>query len=394
MLYESYVREYARLFRTFDRNMWNYEDGCVLIGLQAMYEATGDRFYYDAICSFMDRYIEADGSIRGYDSSEYNLDRIPNGRVLFLLYRTTGERRYRVAATHLMDQLRAQPRVKAGNYWHKAIYPDQVWLDGLYMALPFYALYERDFGSGDGYEDIVSQFESVMRHLYDDASGLCYHAWDESRKIFWADKRTGLSPNFWSRSIGWFLMAAADVYELLPSDRQPLKDRLFAVWKKAMDGMLAYQDAESGMFYQLTALKDEPGNYLETTGTLMTAFSSLKGVRFGLFPEGYAEAAMKALLGTESRKFVFKDGYLSLDGMCVGAGLGPDGNFKRDGSVRYYLSEAVVPDEQKGAGVAMMAYAEYLKAQSAGALLQDYPKVRIFKKKYPAILPTDPDFVP
>lgn len=394
MLYESYVREYARLFRSFDRDMWNYEDGCVLIGLQDMYEATGNEFYFDCIKSFMDKYIRADGSIRGYDMQEFNLDRIPNGRVLFLLYRKTGDERYRIAAGHLMEQLEKQPRVKAGNFWHKAIYPDQVWLDGLYMGLPFYTLYENDFASGSRYEDIVSQFESVMEHLYDEKAHLCYHAWDESKKIFWCDKNTGLSPNFWSRSIGWYLMACADVYEFIPEDQKEYRDRIAAVFRKSIDGMLEYQDEESGMFYQLTSLKDLEGNYLETTGTLMTAYAALKGVRLGLFDNSYAIKGVKALLGTESREFVFSNGKLALHGMCVGAGLGPDGNFKRDGSTGYYLSEEVVHDEQKGAGVAMMAYSEYLKAQKLSLIPEDYPSVEIFKKKYKAILPTDPDFIP
>ena len=395
MIYERYLKEYANLFRNTDRNMWNYEDGCVLIGLLAMYEATGEDFYFEALKRFTDRYIEEDGTIRKYDVEEYNLDFIPAGRVLFSLYDKTGEKKYRTAIETLQDQLRRQPRTKCGSFWHKGIYPYQVWLDGLYMGLPYYMTYENAYGGGAHYDDVMLQFRNARKYLYDTKTHLYYHAWNESRDIFWADKETGLSPNFWTRAIGWYLMALADVYGLMPASQTAYREELAALWREAIDGMLEWQDADSNLFYQLPALPDEPGNYLETSGSLMVAYSLLKGARLGvLTEERYRRAGEAILTGIELRQFTVHGDSVSLGGICKGAGLGPDGNFKRNGTVKYYLSEEVVCDEQKCVGVCMMAYAEYLRARDAGVLAADFPKVKVFDKTYDPILPTDPNFKP
>lgn len=393
MLYDRYLHQYASVFSHTDRNMWNYEDGCVLIGLLALYRATDDSYYYDMLKRFIDRYIDEDGNIRCYEMEQYNLDFIPTGRVLFELYAHTGEEKYRTAIETLEGQLRRQPRTECGSFWHKAIYPYQVWLDGLYMGLPFYTAYEVQFDNGELLDDVMRQFRNVRAHLYDEKTGLYFHAWDESRKAFWADPQTGLSPNIWLRALGWYLMALADVYELFPARRTEDRQELAALWREAIDGMLRWQDADSGLFYQLPALPDAPGNYLETSGSLMVAYSLLKGVRLGvLHGEEYRRRSEQILLGIALRQFTFHNNQLSLGGMCKGAGLGPEGNLRRDGSVAYYLSEDVVADEQKGTGVCMMAYAEYLRALRADTLAADYPQVGIFTKAYDPILPDDPKF--
>lgn len=393
MLYERYLRQYATQFRKTDRDMWNYEDGCVLIGLQALYNATGDEFYYDALKTFTDRYIAEDGSIRKYNMAEYNLDYIPAGCVLFSLYARTRQQRYRIPIETLQTQLRRQPRTSVGSFWHKGIYPNQVWLDGLYMGLPYYALYESTFGDGAHFEDILLQFRNARKYLRDETTGLYYHAWNETRDVFWADPETGRSPNFWSRAIGWFLMAMADVYALLPPDHTAQRAELAALWREAIDAMLQWQDPDSGLFYQLPALPNEPGNYLETSGSLMVAYSLLKGARLGVLAgERYRRLGEQIMVGIELRQFSVHGGQVQLGGMCKGAGLGPAGNLRRNGTVAYYLSEDVVADEQKGVGVCMMAYAEYLLARKAGVLAADFPRVEIFTKEYDPILPDDPKF--
>lgn len=390
LVLERYLKRYAQAFAKTDRDMWNYEDGCVLIGLMALYEATGEESYFQAVKTFMDRYILADGTIRRYDMSAWNVDMIPSGRALFPLYARTGDMRYRAAIETLMEQLRGQPRTKTGSFWHKAIYPNQVWLDGLYMALPFYTMYENAFG-GSGYGDIALQFENVRKTLFDEKERLHYHAWNETRDVFWADKKTGLSQNFWSRAIGWHLMALVDVYGLMPETQQQHRETLAALFREAMDGMLLYQDGESGLFYQLTALPDLAGNYLETSASLMVAYALLKGVRLGVLIDArYQNAAEAVLFGIMTRKMAFSNGRLSLTGICKGAGLGPEGNFKRDGSAAYYLSEEVVCDEQKGVGVCMMAYAQWLlRSREAGGAVPDYPTVQIFTKAYDPIMPAE-----
>ena len=386
MIVEYYLNEYAKEFAKTDRNLWNYEDGCVLIGLEALYEATGREDYLSAIRAFIDRYISEEGAIRLYDPEEYNVDYIPAGRVLFALYEATGETRYRNAIESLMGQLRHQPRTAHGSFWHKKIYPHQVWLDGLYMALPFYALYEGHFGDR-AYDDILLQFENARRFLYDEEEKLYIHAYSDTKDAFWADPQTGRSPNFWTRSIGWLLMAYADVYALLPDDH-PGKERLAQLWREAMDGMLLRRDSRSGLFMQLPALPDMQGNYPETSGSLMVAYSLLKGARMNVFEsERYARIGMEILMQVEQRQFVLREDGLHLGGICKGAGLGPEGNTRRDGSAAYYLSEEVVEDEQKGVGVLMMASAEGLRVlagkQSVG------PQVSIFKKPYDPIMPEE-----
>ena len=394
MLYERYLRAYAEQFRKTDRNMWNYEDGCVLIGLRAMYQATGDNFYLNALRSFTDRYIEVDGNIRNYVAAEYNLDYIPAGCVLYTLYDKTCEPRYRKAIETLEEQLRHQPRTPCGSFWHKAIYPNQVWLDGLYMGLPFHANYAIRFGDESALDDIMLQFRNARKYLYDEKTGLYYHAWNETKDVFWADPKTGLSPNFWTRAIGWYLMALADIYGMIPDNRTDLIDEMAALWKEAIDGMLRWQEKDSGLFYQLPALPNEKRNYLETSGSLMVAYSLLKGARLDVLTEPeYRAAGEKILVGIELRKFTVHDGKVELHGICKGAGLGPTGNLSRNGTVDYYLSEDVVHDEQKGVGVCMMAYAEYLQAKQAGALTDDFPKVEIFNKEYDPIMPGDPAFI-
>ncbi len=390
MIYEHYLRAYAQRFAALERNMWNYEDGCVLIGLHALAEATGDDYYIEALQAFTDRYITEDGEIRCYRMEEYNIDFIPAGRVLFYLYEKTGEIKYRQAIEKLEEQLRHHPRTNSGNFWHKKIYPYQVWLDGLYMGQPFYIAYENLFGDGSNYDDIMNQFRNVKKHLYDENTHLYYHAWDESRKSFWCDKETGLSAGFWTRAIGWYLMALADVYDLMPEERTADREELAREWKTALDGMLEWQDERSGLFYQVPNLPDKEGNYLETSGSFMVAYSLFKGTRLGVLQdEKYGHLGKKIMLGIEFYRFYMKNDSICLGGICKGAGLGPEGNFRRDGSVEYYLSEEVVSDEQKGAGVCMMAYAEYLRYNQNCKSAKEYPKVNIFNKGYDPIMPDE-----
>ena len=367
MIFERYIYNYMHRFDQLDRLFWNYEDGCVLIGAQAMYEATGDEYFFHSIKSFIDRYVSSAG-IKYYDQTEYNIDKIPSGRVLYLLCQKTGRKEYRAAIETLMDQLRAHPRTESGSFWHKKIYPGQIWLDGLYMGLPFYMLYENNYGTGAGYADVIRQFRNARACLYNEDKKVYYHAYDEKKQMFWADRETGLSANVWSRAMGWYLMALADCYELMPAKQEEYRNELAGLWQEAMDGMLLYQEEKSGLFYQLTLLPEEPGNYLETSASAMVAYSLLKGSRLGVFAdEVYQVRAERILLGLQTNMFFAESGKLELGGMCVGAGLGPEDNLKRDGSIGYYLAEPVVKDEQKGVGAVMMAYSEWLKLQLSAA---------------------------
>lgn len=361
MTAEIYIDQYIDGFSKLDRGFWNYEDGCMLTAIEAMFEATGEPRYETAIRTFLDRYVCEDGSLLWYDPEEYSLDKVPSGRALLFLYRRTGQERYRVAAGHIMEQLRNQPRTVSGSFWHKKIYPGQIWLDGLYMAAPFYLMYSRELSGGQNDRDVMKQFENARRFLYDSRAHLYIHAYDEDRKQFWADPVTGKSANYWSRAQGWYLMALADCCETLNRDGKEWR-YLSELWREAIEGILPCQDKESSLFFQLTALRDEPGNYLETSASAMMAYSLMKGAALGVLEDSCFGKGADILMSLEAEKMSFRNGRLHLDGICAGAGLGPQGRMDRDGSVRYYLSEAVVSDEQKGVAAFIMAYSQWLKS--------------------------------
>ena len=343
---------------------WNYIDGCMITALLAMSDITGDKRYFDFAESFIDWFVLEDGTIRTYERSKYNLDDINEGRVLFPLYEKTGKEKYKKAAENLYQQIREQPRTFEGNFWHKAIYPNQVWLDGLYMAQPFYALYVKNFGDGD-YSDILSQIENVRSHMFDAQKKLCYHGYDASRKAFWADPVTGLSKNFWLRSIGWFSVAMADLCEILPAGEG--KTRLQEIFKELMEGAAAYADEETGMYWQVPDQGGREGNYLETSGSSMLAYAMLKGARLGILDKEYAAKGEKTFRGIVEKYLSFTDGTLNLGGICLVAGLGPEDNRRRDGSYEYYISEPVVENDAKGVAPFVLCYTEIKRLPQSGS---------------------------
>lgn len=359
-MFEAYFKKYLEDFAANPKPVWNYEAGVTLLGAKVMYEITGDEYYYEKIVGHMDHYILPDGTIRYLDLNERNLDRINSGKILFYLYERTGEERYKIALDTLMDLVHKHPRTSTGNFWHKEIYPYQIWLDGLYMCLPLYLEYETKYNNKENYNDVYSQMANVRKLMYDDKTKLYFHAYDEKKVMIWADKQTGLSHNFWLRSIGWHLMALIDLYEI-SSEEVFEQHKQYAIWfKEALRGVLAYQDPKSKLFYQLIALPDEPGNYLETSGTAMIAYSILKAVRLGVLQEEkYRPIGEEILSELLRQKLVCENGEMHLTGICLVAGLGPKD--ERDGSIAYYLSEPIVSDEVKGVGATALAYGELLK---------------------------------
>ena len=273
---------------------WNYIDGCMLNALLTLSEITGEAVFADFVETFVDSFVGEDGTIRTYDPAKYNLDDINEGRVLFPLYRKTGREKYRLAADRLAEQLKDQPRTWEGNFWHKRIYPDQVWLDGIYMAQPFRALYARELGDRD-YSDIVHQIETVRRRMFDPEKGLYYHGYDASKTIFWADPTTGCSKHFWLRAIGWFATALADLMEIV--DDPAALDGLRPVFTELMAGIAPYAEADTGMYYQVVDQGAREGNYLETSGSSMIAYAMLKGARLGVLSQEYAILGKKTFDG-------------------------------------------------------------------------------------------------
>lgn len=337
---------------------WNYIDGCMMTSLYSLYKLTGERKYLGFVDNFVDYYVSEDGSILGYDAETYNLDNINEGRVLFDLYAETGKEKYKKAIELLFRQLEKQPRTAYGNFWHKKIYPEQVWLDGLYMAQVFYTRYETEFNRGGGYADIVRQFRNVYNNMYDRDKKLYYHGWDCTKKAFWSDPSTGLSKSFWLRAIGWFTVGLVDTISYFNCSSPNLKAELITMFRKTVEGLEQYIDPEKDMFWQVVDKAGEEGNYLETSGSAMIAYAMMKGARLGYADRRFAALGERVFNGICREYLAETDGGLNLGGICLMAGLGPEDNKRRDGSYEYYISEPKVENDAKGTGPFVMAYTE------------------------------------
>ena len=338
---------------------WNYIDGCMITALLCAYELTGEKKYFDFAESFIDYYVDDNGSIRGYSQERFNLDDINEGRVLFDLYKKTGKEKYKKAIFLLMDQLKKQPRTVTGNFWHKMIYPNQIWLDGLYMAQVFYLRYQKEFGNGD-YSDTVSQFQNVRKYMFDEKKKLYYHGMDCSKTVFWADERTGRSKSFWLRAIGWFLISLVDCIDYIDDDN--VRSKLSELFAEAIDGIAQYADPETGMFWQVVDCGGRKGNYLETSGSSMVAYAMMKGARLGVINKKYTEQGKKTFDGICNKYLkLSSEGEMNLGGICLVAGLGPDDNRRRDGSYEYYISEPVVENDAKGVAPFVLCYTEVMR---------------------------------
>lgn len=335
---------------------WTYELGVVLKGEEAVWLRTGDGKYFRDIQQSMDRFIEEDGTIRTYRQDEYNIDNILLGRVLLTLFKVTGKDKYRIAASRLRDQLRTHPRTKEGGFWHKQIYPNQMWLDGLYMGAPFYAEYAATFGDPAAFDDIANQFVWMEQHARDARTGLLYHGWDESRKERWSDPATGRSPNFWGRAMGWYAMALVDTLDHFPPNH-PRRAELVAILKRVATAVEKYQDRSSGLWYQVLDRATSPGNYLESSAACMFVYALAKGVRNGYLPATFFKVAQKGYDGMLARFIKTRpNGDVDLEGTVSVAGLG--NKPYRDGSYEYYLSEKVVTNDPKGVGSCLMTLTE------------------------------------
>ncbi|MBE6350181.1 MAG: glycosyl hydrolase family 88 [Spirochaetaceae bacterium] len=344
--------------RSGRKSGWDYIDGCMIMAILEIYKLTNNKKYLDFADYYEDFRINEDGSIDSYNIETWNVDEINGAKNLFTLYELTGKEKYRKAIEPFYKQIRYQPRTKDGNFWHKMVYPNQVWLDGLYMAQPFYMEYEVKFNQSKNIDDIYQQFFNVYKFMRDEKTGLYYHCYDSSRKAFWADKKTGLSKNFWLRALGWFSMALLDTLTIAQDKDSDNYKELNRIFLELMESMIKFQD-KSGMWYQLPALPNEKGNYLETSGSSIMAYCMLKGVRLGILPEKFQENGKKAFEGVCNTYLTTDNGKLSLDGICLVAGLGPESNPKRDGTVAYYFSEPIVKDDAKGVGPFLLAYSEW-----------------------------------
>lgn len=354
---ESLMERLPRLYEDLGyHGKWSYDYGVVLKGFELLWKQTGERRYLDYIAVNLDYFIQEDGTVRGYRQDEYNIDHINNGKLLFTLYAETGLDKYRLAAEFFREQLRTHPRTSEGAFWHKNIYPYQIWLDGLYMGAPFYLQYLLTFEEGQGLEDVTKQFMVCEQHTKDPNTGLLFHAWDEKRVQPWCDSETGLSPNFWGRSMGWYLMALADVLELLPEDHADYAE-LVRILRDTLTALAKFQDSETGVWYQIVDLSDRKGNYLEASASSMITYTIAKGIRLGVLDDSWNAVLDRAYAGIiDEFVLVTKEGWVNLNKNCQVAGLGGAG--QRDGTYAYYISEPIITNDQKGVGAFLQACAE------------------------------------
>ncbi len=354
MSIESFIDSYLSNYTPYKAS-WNYEDGCIYKGAMDLYRVTQQEKYLAFILDQLEGFVTAEGGIINYRPEEFNIDNINAGKVLFDIYTLTGQVKYRQAIERLKGQLDKHPRTQEKNFWHKKIYPNQVWLDGLYMAMPFYAKYEKVFNRGIYIEDICHQFLNVRKRVWDAKKQLYYHGYDESRKEAWCDPNTGLSKNFWGRAMGWYAMALVDTLEII-ADEEAYCKALKEMLVEALEGLLRYREEKSGLWYQVIDAGPREGNYLETSASLMIAYTLMKAVRLGYIPEAMKAYGLKAFEGVINTYLDSDNKHLG--GICGVAGLG--NTPYRDGSYEYYISEKITINDPKGVGALMMAYSEYL----------------------------------
>ncbi|TMI65051.1 MAG: glycoside hydrolase family 88 protein [Bacteroidetes bacterium] len=346
---------------------WSYDMGVVLKGFEGIWMNTGDVSYFNAIQKKIDFFVKDDGSIKNYELEEYNIDHVNNGKLVMLLYRVLGKEKYKKAADLLRSQLKTHPRTKEGGFWHKKVYTNQMWLDGLYMGEPFYAEYAMVFNEESAFDDIANQFIWMEKHARDPKTGLLYHAWDESKEQKWANKVTGTSPLFWARAMGWYSDALVDALDYFPVTH-PKRKVLIDILNRLVNAIEKQQDKTTGLWYDIINYNG-PGkekNYFEASASCQFTYAIAKGVRKGYLPSAKLAIAKKAYAGIVNKFIKVENGQTNLYGTVKVSGLG--GNPYRDGSFEYYMSEPVIVNDPKGVGAFLLASyeMELLPTQSIG----------------------------
>ncbi len=342
---------------------WGYTNGLVLCAASRVFEQTKNQKIYDYVYRYADEMVDDSGNIKTYTLSNQNLDMIKSGDVLLYLYPKTKEDRFLKAIDTLNKQMESQPKTSDGGYWHKKVYPHQMWLDGLYMAEPFHVAFAKEYIKDQAkatkiYDDVVLQFDLIQKHSRDSKSGLLYHGWDESKSQKWANPATGTSPHFWSRGMGWYGMAIVDVLDFLP-ENHPGRKRLITYLNQYAEAITKVQDG-TGLWYQVLDQGNRKGNYLEATGSAMFTYTLAKGVRKGYLPKKYQKVAEKGFSGMINNLItVEENGIVNINKCCSVAGLG--GKIYRDGSYDYYINEPIRSNDPKGTGAFIIASLELNK---------------------------------
>jgi unsaturated rhamnogalacturonyl hydrolase len=361
---ESVIREWpAGMVTTVNKpGEWAYEEGVLLDGMAAQWHATAASEDFKYIKDSVDKYITEDGTIKGYKVDAHSLDDVEMARVLLLVYQATQEQKYSKAAKFVHDQLAAQPRTASGGYWHKQIYPNQMWMDGAYMAEPFRAAYAAMFYEPGDFDDIAKQLLLMDAKMRDPKTGLLRHGWDESKQMKWADTTTGLSPEVWARAMGWYAMALVDVLDWMPANH-PQRTALVEALNRTATAVVTYQDKKTGLWWQVMDKGGRPGNYTEASASSMFVYALAKGVRLGYLPQGYEAHARRGWEGIQ-KAFVSTgpDGLMVLNGTVKVGGLG--GTPYRSGTFDYYVGEKTIANDAKGVGAFLLAGSEMAQAST------------------------------
>ncbi len=338
-----------------DKNpKWAYD--VALLGMAIDRLGTVDKKYNEYMKTWVDHFVRPDGSVLDYKMSEYNLDRIFPGRNVMTLHMRNPETRYKIAIDGFIEQLKSHPKTKTGGYWHKKIYPWQMWLDGIFMASTFMAQYAKEFNAPQWFDVATAQTKMIYENTLDPSSGMLMHAWDESRSQKWCDPATGKSHYPWSRATGWYIMAIVEILDYLP-ENHPDRPALISILQKTCDALLKVRDPKSGIWYQVLNQGGREGNYLEGSGSSMYAYVFAKGARKGYLDKKYRTIAESSFDGIVKELItVDAKGLITFRNICGGCGLG--GNPYRDGSYEYYVNEKRFINDTKGVGPFIMAAIE------------------------------------
>ncbi|MDX5435551.1 MAG: glycoside hydrolase family 88 protein [Pontibacter sp.] len=340
-----------------DKPKWDYTQGLFASAIERVWEKTGDKKYLAYIQAFADTMISEDGTIMTYKKADYNIDRVNPGKFLMELYKETGDNKYKLAIEELRDQMRTHPRTSEGGFWHKKIYPHQMWLDGLYMASPFLAQYAVEFNEPALFDEVAKQIVLVDKYTWNPEKGLWHHGWDESREQKWADPETGKSPHVWGRAMGWYAMALVDVLDFMPKDH-PRRPEVLQITQKMANALAQYQDKDTGLWWQVVDMGGKDGNYREGSASSMFTYFLVKAVKDGHIDQKYMQTAKKGYDGIISNLIQEnEDGTISITHVCAVAGLG--GTPYRDGTYAYYINEERRNNDPKAVAPFIMASLEF-----------------------------------
>lgn len=346
------------------RLKWDYCHGLELQAMLDVYDTYGGDHIFDYALAYADTMVQDNGSILTYKPEEYNIDRLNPGKYLFRIYDQTKDLKYKKAIDLLRSQLDTHPRNDDGGFWHKKVYPNQMWLDGVYMGSPFYAEYAYRNSRPQDYADVVRQFLLAAQHTYDPKTKLYRHAVDVSRKERWADPVTGQSAHSWGRAMGWYAMALVDALDFIPK-HEAGRDSMLVILNNVVEQVKRIQDEKSGLWYQVLDRSGDKGNYLEATCSTMFIYTIFKAVRMEYIDKSYLEVAIKGYNGLlDNLMKVDRNGVISISNCCAVAGLG--GKNYRSGTYEYYLSEPIRDNDPKAVGPFIMASLEWERLQRFG----------------------------